>query len=52
MRKKEEYEQNVALSEAFLEAVPTTVIFYLSYNKSIITFIILNSDPDFKLLSQ
>ena len=26
MKKKSEYEQNIALNEAFLEAVPTTLI--------------------------
>ena len=30
MRKKSEYEQNIGLSEAFLEAVPTTLIIFFS----------------------
>ena len=31
MRKKAEYEQNIALSEAFLEAVPTTLIIFIAW---------------------
>ena len=38
MRKKSEYEQNIGLSEAFLEAVPTTLIIFIS-TISIITSI-------------
>ena len=32
MKMKSEYEQNIALSEAFLEAVPTTLIIFISSN--------------------
>ena len=31
LRRKSEYEQNIGLSEAFLEAVPTTFIIFLAY---------------------
>ena len=31
MRKKAEYEKNIALSEAILEAVPTTLIIFVSW---------------------
>ena len=54
MKMKSEYEQNIALSEAFLEAVPTTLIIFISSNlckqNSKITIIFLNSYSDFKLL--
>ena len=45
MKKKSEYEQNIALGEAFLEAVPTTLIIFIimAYTTSRITFIIINS---------
>ena len=33
MKKKSEYEQNIALSEAFLEAVPTTIIIFVNWCK-------------------
>ena len=33
MKKKSEYEQNVALSEALLEAVPTSLIIFVSVGK-------------------
>ena len=31
VRKKSEYEQNIGLSEAFLEAVPTVIIIFISF---------------------
>ena len=40
MRKKSEYEENIALSEAFLEAVPTTLIIFTSLSGIQITFIL------------
>ena len=33
MKKKKEYEQNIELSEAFLEAVPTSLIIFVSFCK-------------------
>ena len=33
MRMKSEYEQNIALSEAFLEAVPTALTIFYSWGK-------------------
>ena len=33
MRKKSEYEQNIGLSEAFLEAVPTVIIIFTTLYK-------------------
>ena len=52
MRKKSEYEQNIGLSEAFLEAVPTTIIILSSPSsdgKSNHNYPGYNSDSDFKL---
>ena len=51
MKKKSEYEQNIALSEAFLEAVPTTIIIFVSWGKGLGKYLILiNSYSDFEFL--
>ena len=39
MRRKSEYEQNIGLSETFLEAVPTTFIIFLTVAKGSIPII-------------
>ena len=51
VRKKSEYEKNIGLSEAFLEAVPTTFIIFVSWGKGLGKYLILiNSYSDFEFL--